>query len=128
AGGAGGLGGSAGALPASRGPGAGPLTAPADAGVIYAPPMIVLRLGVDLPAPIRLANTGFGLMGIGGLLGFSAEPDYGGAADPDPVLRQLKWTPNDERSFKQAQGQSTFGLFAAVGTLPDLGFSFSAKA
>jgi hypothetical protein len=105
-----------------------PLNVAADAGVIYAPPMIVLRLGVDLPAPIPLANTGFGLMGIGGLLGFSAEPDYGAAADPDPVLRQLKWTPNEVNSFKVAHGQATFGLFAAVGTLPDLGFSFSAKA
>ncbi|MQA29081.1 MAG: hypothetical protein GEU82_04475 [Luteitalea sp.] len=105
-----------------------PLNLAADAGVIYAPPMIVLRLAVDLPAPIPLANSGFGLLGIGGLLGFSAVPDYGAAADPDPVLRQLRWTPDNEHSFKQAQGQSTFGLFAAVGTLPDAGFSFSAKA
>ena len=105
-----------------------PLNVAADAEIIYAPPMIVLRLGIDLPAPIPLANTGFGLMGIGGLLGFSAAPDYGGADDPDPVLRQLKWTPENEKSFKEARGQSTFGLFAAVGTLPDLGFSFSAKA
>jgi hypothetical protein len=105
-----------------------PLNVAADAGVIYAPPMIVLRLSVDLPAPIPLANTGFGLIGIGGLLGFSAIPDYGPAADPDPVLRQLKWTPNTPDSFATARGESTFGLFAAVGTLPDLGFSFSAKA
>lgn len=105
-----------------------PLNVSADAGVIYAPPMIVLRLGVDLPAPIPLANTGFGLIGIGGLVGFSAVPNYGDAADPDPVLQQLKWTPNDEHSFRQRSGESTFGLFAAVGTLPDLGFTFSAKA
>ncbi|WP_293902416.1 hypothetical protein [Phenylobacterium sp.] len=105
-----------------------PLNVSADAGVIYAPPKIVLRLSVDLPAPIPLANTGFGLIGVGGLVGFSAIPDYGPAADPDPVLRQLKWTPNNPDSFATQRGESTFGLFAAVGTLPDLGFSFSAKA
>lgn len=105
-----------------------PLNVSADAGVIYAPPMIVLRLGVDLPAPIPLANTGFGLIGLGGLVGFSAVPHFGDAADPDPVLQQLKWTPNDEHSFEEKAGESTFGLFAAVGTLPDLGFTFSAKA
>ena len=105
-----------------------PLNVAADAGIIYAPPMIVLRLSVDLPAPIPLANTGFGLFGLGGLFGLSAQPDYGAAADPDPVLRQLKWTPDKIDSFKPAPDQATFGLSAAVGTLPDLGFSFSAKA
>src|SRR3954454_19189781 len=90
--------------------------------------MIVLRLSVDLPAAIPLANTGFGLFGIGGLLGLSAEPNYGDEEDPDPVLRQLKWTPDGIDKFKHVIGQTTFGLFAAVGTMPDLGFSFSAKA
>jgi hypothetical protein len=105
-----------------------PLNVAADAGIIYAPPMIVLRLGVDLPAPIPLANSGFGLFGVGGLFGLSAEPNYGGDADPDPVLRQLQWTPDGLDKFKEARSRSTFGLNAAVGTLPDLGFSFSAKA
>lgn len=105
-----------------------PLNLTADAGIIYAPPMIVLRLGVDLPAPVPLANSGFGLFGVGGLLGFSAIPDYGAAADPDPVLRQLQWKPEDEHAFMQKSGESTFGFSAAIGTLPDFGFSFSAKA
>lgn len=104
-----------------------PLNVAADAGIIYAPPRIVLRLAVDLPAPIPLANSGFGLMGIGGLFGISAEPEYGQDPLSDPILRQLKWQPINERSFKEARGQSTFGFDAAVGTLPDLGFSFSAK-
>ncbi len=104
-----------------------PLNVSADAGIIYMPPMILLRLGVDLPAAIPLANSGFGLFGIGGLFGLSAEPDYGNSPESDPVLRQLQWQPENEGSFKMARDKSTFGLFAAVGTLPDLGFSFSAK-
>ncbi|MGY5775083.1 hypothetical protein [Rhizobium sp. LEGMi135b] len=105
-----------------------PLNVNADAGVTYAPPKILLRLDVDLPAPIPLANTGFGLFGIGGLLGFSTEPDYASVASADPILRQLEWNPKEPNSFKTANRQSTFGFNAAVGTLPDLGFSFSAKA
>ena len=104
-----------------------PLNLSADAGIIYKPPMIVLQLGVDLPAPIPLANSGFGLFGIGGLFGLSAEPYYGSSPESDPVLRQLQWQHKDENDFKEAAGQSTFGLSAVVGTLPDLGFSFSAK-
>jgi hypothetical protein len=90
--------------------------------------MILLRLDVDLPAAIPLANTGFGLMGIGGLLGFAAQPDYDSVGERDTVARQLKWNPKDAGSFKAARAQSSFGLSAAVGTLPDLGFTFSAKA
>jgi hypothetical protein len=105
-----------------------PLNLGADAGIIYAPPMVVLRLGVDLPAPIPLANTGFGLFGIGGMFGISAKPNYGSDEFMDPVLRQLKWTPDSKDKFKEARGQFTFGLSAAVGTFPDLGFSFSSKA
>ncbi len=105
-----------------------PLNVAADAGVIYAPPMIVLRLGVDLPAAIPLANSGFGLFGIGGMFGISAVPNFAAGAETDPVLRQLQWQPKGVDNFREERGQSTFGLEAAVGTLPDLGFSFSAKA
>jgi hypothetical protein len=105
-----------------------PLKVTADAGIIYAPPMIVLRLAVDLPAPIPLANSGLGLLGIGGLFGIAAEPRYQSGAESDSVLRQLQWKPDNVTSFSSRPGQSTFGLEAAVGTLPDLGFTFSAKA
>jgi len=103
-----------------------PLKVTADASIEYNPPEVLLQLGVTLPAPIPLANSGFGLFGIGGLIGFSTVPNYG--EDPDPVLRQLKWDPRLSDSFKPASGVSTFGFAAVVGTLPDLGFSFSAKA
>jgi hypothetical protein len=105
-----------------------PLNLTADAGIIYAPPMVVLRLGVDLPAPVPLGSTGFGLIGVGGLLGFSATPDYSHVQSPDPVIRQLQWQPQDANAFAATPGETTFGLEAAVGTLPDLGFTFSAKA
>ncbi len=112
-----------------------PIKIAADATVIYKDPMVVLKLAVDLPAPIPLANTGFGLFGIGGLLGVAAQPDYGrepfpgaGPVPDDPLLKQLYWRPEDETSFSARPGQTTFGLDAALGTLPDLGFSFSTKA
>ncbi|MEA5120016.1 MAG: hypothetical protein VB040_01950 [Propionibacterium sp.] len=105
-----------------------PLNLAVDAGIEYAPPMIVLRLGVDLPAPIPLANSGFGLFGVGGLFGMAAVPQYAADAEDDPVLRQLQWQPKGVGSFRVLPGQSTFGLEAVVGTLPDLGFSFSSKA
>lgn len=108
-----------------------PLNVNADARIIYAPPMILLQLDVDLPAPIPIANSGFGLFGIGGLFGLSAKPKYEQpniTVESDPVLRQLQWQPKGPESFKDASGQSTFGFNAVVGTLPDLGFSFSAKA
>ena len=105
-----------------------PLKLTADAGIIYTPPMIVLDLSVDLPAPMPLANSGLGLLGIGGLFGIAARPFYGNGAEDDPVLRQLQWNPRGLDSFAAAPGQFTFGLEAAVGTLPDFGFTFSAKA
>src|SRR5690606_3289140 len=43
-------------------------------------------------------------------------------------LKQLQWDPKALGSFETAPGQFTFGLAAAVGTLPDFGFTFSAKA
>ncbi|WP_341729053.1 hypothetical protein [Brooklawnia sp.] len=105
-----------------------PLNLAVDAAIEYAPPMIVLRLGVDLPAPIPLANSGFGMFGVGGLFGMAAVPQYAPDAEDDPVLRQLQWQPTGVDSFRALPGQSSFGLEAVVGTLPDLGFSFSSKA
>ncbi len=105
-----------------------PLKVTADAGVVYAPPLVLLRLDVDLPAPVPLANSGFGLLGIGGLLGFSARPDYDSVNAADPIAKQLLWQPQDPQAFTPSPGQMSYGLAAAVGTLPDLGFTFSAKA
>lgn len=105
-----------------------PLNLAVDAGIDFAPPKIVLDLGVDLPAPVPLANSGFGLFGVRGLFGVAAVPQYAADAQADPVLRQLEWQPRGVDSFRTEPGQSTFGLEAVVGTLPDMGFSFSSKA
>jgi hypothetical protein len=89
--------------------------------------MIFVGLGVDLPAPIPLANSGFGLFGIGGNFGNNAEPNYDNIRAKDEVTKKLKWRPNSE-NFRSAKGSNTFGLIGVIGTLPDLGFSFSAQA
>ncbi|HOM13020.1 MAG TPA: hypothetical protein PLB41_06845 [Rubrivivax sp.] len=104
-----------------------PLNVVADALVIYRPPMTVLGLGVDLPAPIPLANSGLGLFGLAGLFAANGVPAY----DPgiaDPVAQKLAWTPDGPESFAKRSGSSAFGLGAVIGTLPDMGFAFSAKA
>ena len=82
-----------------------PLNLGADAGVIYAPPMVVLRLGVDLPAPIPLANSGFGLMGVGGLLGFSAVPNYGTGARPRPGAPSAQVGAQEPRQLHHPPGR-----------------------
>ncbi|MBK8903657.1 MAG: hypothetical protein IPM53_20915 [Anaerolineaceae bacterium] len=111
-----------------------PLKVVVDAGFVYDPPLIVLTLDVELPAPIPLANSGLGLFGLGGLVGFSARPNYaaylpdGQTVEADPILSQLQWQKKDKNSFKSADDQSTFGFDAVVATLPDMGHSFSAKA
>jgi hypothetical protein len=84
--------------------------------------MIVLDLGVDLPGAIPLGPTGLGLYSIGGAFGFNAMPDLPGPAD-DPVEYQLQWTPAKTHF---SAGDLMFGLAAVVGTLPDMGFAFSA--
>lgn len=110
-----------------------PMKLAADAAIRYSPNMLALELGVDLPAPIPLANTGLGLFGVGGMAAFSAEPNYrhptdtGTVQEQDPVLRQLRWDPKAPDAFTSPSAQSTFGFSAVIGTLPDLGFTFSAK-
>jgi hypothetical protein len=104
-----------------------PLGIAADATFVYQGEQIVLVLGVDLPAPVPLANSGFGLFGILGLFGTSSVPSYREGLE-DPVLRQLSWRPRTSADFRMAPGQTTLGFEAAIGTLPDLGVSFSAKA
>lgn len=102
-----------------------PLNLTADALVIYEPPMTVLGLGVDLPAPIPLANSGLGLFGISGLFGSNATPKY--EENLDPVIQKLLWKPDGIDSFRESDG-SAFGFGAVIGTLPDMGTAFSAKA
>lgn len=103
-----------------------PLNITADALVITQGSMVVLGLGVDLPAPIPLANSGLGLFGISGLFGRNGSPKY--QPDLDPILQKLKWQPDGIDSYIETVGNDTFGFGAVIGTLPDMGTAFSAKA
>lgn len=87
---------------------------------------LVLALGVDLPGPIPLANSGLGLYGLGGIFGVNAALPSPGPGD-DPVLFQLGLDPFDAGAYACAPDGSVFGLGVVVGTAPDLGFTFSAK-
>jgi hypothetical protein len=84
--------------------------------------MVLLDLAVDLPGAIPLGPTGLGLYAIGGTFGFNALPDTPGP-NVDPVDFQLHWTPAQTHP---SPGDLMFGFAAVVGTLPDLGFAFSA--
>lgn len=103
-----------------------PLRLVAEAGLATGGGRTLLRLGVELPAPIPFANSGFGLFAIGGLFVVPAVPDFG--TETDPIRRQLIWNPNNPTSYRTVDGQMTAGLDAVVGTLPDFGFTLSAKA
>ena len=88
---------------------------------------LVFALGVDLPGPIPLANSGLGLFGLGGIFGVNASLP---TAPPgrDPVEFQFEIDPLDPAKYACASGGSVFGLGAVVGTAPDLGWTFSARA
>lgn len=103
-----------------------PLGLGARADVETADDMVKLALGVDLPGPLPLGNTGLGIYGIGGVFAANGKP----APVPpgkDPVEHQLKWNYKDQGSFVPAEAFS-FGLEAVIGTAVDMGFTFSARA
>jgi len=88
---------------------------------------LVFTLGVDLPGPIPLANSGLGLYGLGGIFGVNAELPTAPAGQ-DPVEFQFTIDPLDPAKYACAPGGSVFGLGAVIGTAPDLGYTFSARA
>ncbi|MGF9649218.1 hypothetical protein AAIH32_14680 [Pseudarthrobacter oxydans] len=88
---------------------------------------LVFALGVDLPGPIPLATSGLGLYGLGGIFGVNAElPAV--PLGQDPVEFQFTIDPLNPAKYACAPGDSVFGLGAVVGTAPDLGYTFSARA
>ena len=89
--------------------------------------MLLVWLGIDLPGPIPIANTGLGLFGVAGAFGIDARPQIAPAPDGDPIRAQLAWDSGASGAFGVSGGDLTFGAEAVIGTLPDLGFSFSAK-
>lgn len=88
--------------------------------------MVKLSLGVDLPGPLPLGNTGLGIYGMGGVFAANGRP----APVPpgkDAIQHQLDWDYRQPGSFVPAEAFS-FGLEAVVGTAVDMGFTFSARA
>ncbi len=88
---------------------------------------LVFAIGVDLPGPIPLANSGLGLYGLGGIFGVNAAlPSLPPGADP--IDFQLTLDPFDTSKYGCAPNSGVFGLGAVIGTAPDLGYAFSARA
>ena len=100
------------------------ITASADVETVDA--MVKLALGVDLPGPIPLANTGLGIYGVGGVFVANGRPT---SVPPgaDAIKFQLDWDYRKTGSFVPSSDMS-FGLEAVIGTAPDMGFTFSARA
>ena len=110
-----------------------PLGLSTDGVILYEPKndtfWLFVQIGVDLPAAIPVANSGLGIYGISGAFGINARPKPPSPADPDPIGYQLRWDSSKPRdSFEFRADNFTFGAQAVVGTLPDLGFSFSTRA
>ena len=108
-----------------------PLNLDAGATVLYQPHgnsfMFFLKIGVDLPGPIPVANTGLGIYGVAGAFGVNAKPTSPGPHE-DPIAFQLAWDSSKPlTAFTYGPDDLTIGAEAVIGTVPDLGFSFSAK-
>ncbi|WUS62031.1 hypothetical protein OG618_00575 [Kitasatospora sp. NBC_01246] len=108
-----------------------PLNLAADAGLttesLDGTRSILAVLGVTLPAPVPLADSGLGLFGIEAVLGLNRVPTIGGTVEPigGTVEQRLDWQPDAAHTVKRL-GTHLFGAGVAVGTLPDLGLAFSA--
>lgn len=88
--------------------------------------MVKLALGVDLPGPLPLGNSGLAIYGVGGVFAANGKPKPVPPGD-DPVQAALDWDYTEAGAFVPAPAFS-FGLEAVIGTAPDLGFTFSARA
>jgi hypothetical protein len=110
-----------------------PLNLATDAVVVYQPVQnsfwLFAQIGVDFPGPIPIANTGLGIYGISGAFGINARPQPPAPNEPDPIGYQLRWDSSHPLTAFEFRGDDeTFGAQAVVGTVPDLGFSFSGRA
>jgi hypothetical protein len=88
--------------------------------------LLVLSVGLDVPAPIPLASSGLGLFGIGGIFGINGTMKPLG---PDPIKDSLAWDfGGNDPPVDPRKGGLLLGLGAVVGTVPDMGYAFGAKA
>lgn len=88
--------------------------------------MVKLALGVDLPGPLPLGSSGLAIYGIGGVFAVNGKPKPVPPGQ-DPVKAALAWDHTEPGAFVPAPAFS-FGFEAVIGTAPDLGFTFSARA
>lgn len=89
--------------------------------------MVKLGLGVDLPGPLPLANSGLAIYGLGGVFAAGGKPKPVPPGD-DPIQAALDWDYTQPGAFVPAPGAFSFGLESVIGTAPDMGFTFSARA
>ncbi|MBV8980490.1 MAG: hypothetical protein JO086_06295 [Acidimicrobiia bacterium] len=98
-----------------------PLQLTASAGLLLDPSQgfvsTVVAADVGLPVPLPLANSGFGLMEVNGVVGIRRRPVLGGSSLND----ELHWNPLDPASTAPDAAGQLFGAGITVGTLPDLG-------
>ena len=99
----------------------------AQADVVVAKDMVKLGIGVDLPGPLPLANSGLAIYGLGGMFAAGGRPAPVPGVD-DPIQNALQWDYTRGDAFVPAPGAFSFGLEAVIGTAPDMGFTFSARA
>src|SRR5205823_2304954 len=72
-------------------------------------------------------NSGLAIYGVGGMFAINAKPKPVPPGD-DPVKAALEWDYRKAGMFVEAPGAFSFGLEAVIGTAPDMGFTFSARA
>lgn len=109
-----------------------PLNLATDGKLLYQPTedsfWLFVQVGMDLPGPIPIANTGLGIYGISGSFGVNARPAPPPPADPDPIGYQLAWGGHEpDTDFVFSADNLTIGARAVLGTVPDLGFAFSSR-
>jgi len=97
------------------------------ADVEVAADMVKLGLSVDLPGPLPLANSGLAIYGLGGVFAAGGKPKPVPPGE-DPIKAALEWDHTKAGAFVPAPGAFSFGLEAVIGTAPDMGFTFSARA
>ncbi|GAA5180376.1 hypothetical protein GCM10023322_12540 [Rugosimonospora acidiphila] len=87
---------------------------------------ILVVFAIDLPGPVPLGPTGLGVFGFLGV--FGANTAIALPPGDDIVVQQLSWDPRRAGDTRFEPGSTTLGIGAVLGTVPDLGFTFSARA
>ncbi|MFI6761037.1 hypothetical protein ACIBF5_18065 [Micromonospora sp. NPDC050417] len=87
---------------------------------------ILVAFAIDLPGPVPLGPTGLGVFGFMGVFGANTAITL--PPGDDIVAQQLSWDPRRTGHTRFEPGSTTLGIGAVLGTVPDLGFTFSARA